>query len=171
VRPVQAEVLVPDQLSLEYVENVFFVSEESRAEGERLWGNRDHPPFVVDPSIFADFSVYQAATYNFPFLVSVILTDEHVERGNVQTPRHHKSQFRRINTRMIHVLAQVHALTGTKGRIIWLPTHETSSTIFAKPSRYYHWSSISIDRLPDGQCALEYRLGEVRWRTLHFEVI
>jgi hypothetical protein len=132
-RPVQAEVLIPDRLPLTYVKEIFFVSEASRDEAGRLWGSTaKHPSFTVDPAIFTDFSVYSAATYNFPFLISTLLTDQHVDRTNLSTARPHKNQFVRSSTHIIHLLSKVYALTGTKAEAIRLPTGDRSTTLFSK---------------------------------------
>ena len=49
---VQAEVLVPDLVELDFVKGVAFLSDASMKEAERLWGAAPHPPFKVIPKFF-----------------------------------------------------------------------------------------------------------------------
>lgn len=52
-QPVQAEVLVPDKISLKYVSKVVFVNKRNLKYARSIFGGLTHPPFVVDTQIFS----------------------------------------------------------------------------------------------------------------------
>ena len=130
----------------------------------------DHPPFNVSERIFADFSQSSAATHNYSFLKDCVLTDVAVDKSNCRTSFVGKSEFFRARSGTIWAVAKVHALgIGARGES-WTPAQESSTTTFEKKAEYFHWCHISLGKLPDSRCSLEYRLGGVRWRTIEFDV-
>ena len=167
-RPVQAEVLVPDRVDLEYVQEVAFVSRASLEEAERLWGPSSHPPFAVAPRCFEDISSGRNPVIGFAYLEGLLLTDELVDKSNAGAARAHKSHFVRRADARITALASVRALAGTQATVAFHPGGYVSTAEFERSAQYWHWPSVSMDPLPDGPCSVDYRLGNVRWATVEF---
>lgn len=170
VRPVQAEVLIPDQVSLDYVLEVAFVSEASLEEGIRLWGPLPHPPFKVAPHYFADVPHVYASriVLNFAHLLTLLLTDEPIDSSTVRTVRTHRSQFRRQPDGDIIAVAKVRVTTGARSNITWNPGAHSVEGEFERSGEYFQWAKIQESRLPDGHCSVEYRLNGIRWATVAF---
>jgi hypothetical protein len=168
VRPVQAEVLVPDRINLSDVLKVCFVSQASLEEGQRMWGNHQSPAFSVEPRCFSDTP--PSIGLNFSHLKSILMTDAKVDKDNVDDIPSGKNRFSRATCQRITVLASVHAIAGTQAQITWQPAGVVEQEEFEKSSEYWHWPSLPIRQLPDGKCSVEYRLGGIRWATLEFNV-
>lgn len=169
VRPVQAEVLVPKCIPLNYVTRIRFVSDASRDEAERLWGPSSHPQFEAYPLSFSDNP--SAVSLTFPFLKTILLTDQHVNASSLGRARTPNYRLRRSTCDRATLIAEVHAVAGLKAQITWKPIGATQTEEFEKTEDYWHWPSLSLSRLPDGPCSVDYRLGCVRWATLPFEVV
>jgi hypothetical protein len=167
VKPVQAEVLVPDRIPLSFVEKVSFVSEASLQEAERQW-NGQHPPFEVRRNHFADYPSPNP-TLNFPHLVKISLTSMKIDKSNASVAVQ-STHFRRRAVEQVTAIADVSVLAGSKGTFTWRPTGSESNTEFESTGGYWHWASISIDELPSGVCAVDYRISGIRWATLPFHV-
>jgi len=170
VLPVQAEVLVPGQIPLEYVLKVAFVSQASLMYAERLCNQLQHPPFVVDKQLFADFSIPTKWTVNFPHVVELILTDDNMDESVVHLTHSHKNIYSRLTSNHVTAVTAVQAAAGTKGKVRWLPVNSTVTTEFETSDQYHHWPHISLDRLPDGVCSVEYYLNGLLWTAVDFEV-
>ena len=170
VRPVQAEILVPGQIDIGSVLEVTFVSQASMEEGDRLWGNTPHPSFRIEPRHFADLPHLTKPSMGFPHVVTVLLTDEQVNTDNYRPSRIHKATFDKRSSRQVTALLNVRALAGTRATVTWSPGGDQNSTEFETSADYWHWPSIASTELPSGLCLMEYRLNDVRWVTLRFEV-
>lgn len=169
VRPVQAEVLVPNGIPLEYVREVAFVSEASLAEGERLWGPTGHPPFRVSPDIFSDAP--GDVTIGFPHVKRIVLTDTVIDKTSVDRDHAHMTRFDRHPGARVTAIASIQALAGTRAEVRWSPVGVQASTEFETSTDYLHWPHILLDQLQTGACSIEYRLNGVRWSTVEFEVV
>ena len=170
VRPVQAEVLVPTQIPLACVTEVTFVSQASQEEAERLWGPARHPPFRVEPCHFADLPHLPKPVIGFPYVASVLLTDEIVDQSNYMLPRVHKSAFHRQTNGRITVFVELSALAGTRATFTWNPGGYSDTTEFEQSTEYWHWASIAMESLPDGSCFIDYCLDGIRWTRVCFEL-
>ncbi|MBI3949354.1 MAG: DUF4433 domain-containing protein [Acidobacteria bacterium] len=168
-RPVQAEVLVPNQIPLDYVERVVFVSEASFMEGKRLWGLSTHPQFEVAPECFAD-NPGQPSPIGYAYLERLILTDVSVNENNVYQPFSPRLRFHRILGGRITAVAYLYAPAGTQARVRWDPIGLEVTTEFQTSSYYWHWPSISIDGLLDSECIVEYYINNILWIRLNFEL-
>lgn len=169
VRPVQAEILVPARVPLDQVREVGFVSRASLEEARRIWGNGPAPTFEVRPQYFSDTP--RRVSINFAYLDSILLTDAAIDEATVGQEQVPKVRFSRRSCERITVIANVLATAGIKARVIWNPVGLTQEEEFERTSRYWHWPSVAVRDLPDGRCSVEYRLGQVRWATLTFEVV
>lgn len=170
VRPVQAEVLVPDQIPFDFVSKVVFVSKASLTYAERLCNQLPHPPFTVDKQLFADFSISSKWTVDFPHVIELILTDGKIDESVVHLTHNHKNKYSRKNSSSVTAVTLVQAAAGTKAEVRWLPINMSATTEFATSDQYHHWPHISLDRLPDGVCSVEYYLNGVLWTAIDFEV-
>lgn len=169
VRPVQAEILVPDRIPLDHIREAGFVSQASLEEARRIWGNGPAPSFVLRPQYFSDSP--HRISINFPYLDRILLTDMAVDESSVKRDRAPKSRFSRRTCERITAVANVVATAGIKARVTWNPIDLSREEEFERSGDYWHWPSIPIRDLPNGLCSVEYRLGQVRWATLHFEVV
>jgi len=82
VKYVQAEVLVPNHIPLDYFKGIHFISEASLKLGEYLWEG-DHPPFIVNPRIFADY-INGSWKISNPYIEKVIIADKEITKNNVE---------------------------------------------------------------------------------------
>lgn len=169
VRPVQAEVLVPDRVPLAQVIKVGFVSQASLEEARRIWGNGPGPRFVLRPRYFSDNPT--RISINFPRLGNVLLTDVSIDGSSVGQAREAKVRFSRRGCAEITLIADVFATAGVKAQMAWNPIGLVQEEEFDQTSQYLQWTSIPIQSLPNGRCSVEYRLGLVRWASLEFEVV
>lgn len=169
VRPVQAEILVPDRVPLGQVQEVGFVSPASLEEARRIWGNAPSPMFAVRQKYFSD-SPY-GISINFPYLDSILLTDLAIDEESVKQEQVPKVRFCRRTCTQITLVAQVQATAGLRTSVTWNPAGLSQEEEFERTSRYWHWPSVPIRDLPVGRCSVDYRLGQIRWATLEFEVV
>ena len=169
VRPVQAEILVPDRIVLNQVREVGFVSQASLEEARRIWGPTSSPNFVCRPKYFSDQRDH--ISINFSYLKELVLTCDMIDESSVTYPRNPRLKFARSRCEWITAIAHLQATTGVNGRMKWGPKSISSQTEFPSlSSNWWHWDKIRTQDLPDGQCTVEYRLDGIRWATLYFEV-
>lgn len=166
--PVQAETLVPNQVGLEDVIKVGFVSQASLEEATRIWGSGPRPNFVLKPKYFSDTP--SGIYISFPFLRSILLTDEFVDKTTAPNIQTHQINFNRQNCERITLLANVQASAGIKGKVIWRPMGFEQEAEFEQSKAFWHWPSLSIGQFLDGPYSLDYYLGQTRWATINFEV-
>lgn len=169
--PVQAEVLVPDKIALQYVEEVAFVSSASRAHARRLWGARPHPEFTVKGQLFADSSGSSRQTIGFPYVMSIVLCDAKVDRDTAWERYSHKGTFSKSESDRITLVATVGAMAGTRAEVKWLGADTTHRAEFPKADDYRHCPHISLDTLSQGAYCVEYWLDRLCWASVGFEVI
>jgi len=169
VRYVQAEILVPPCIMLDYIKEVTFVSQASLQEAERLWGLSPHPPFRVDPSHFED--VPGSSVLNFPVLFEWLLTDESIDTSNARLPHTHKSHFIRLSEGVITALARCRVMTGTRASMEWNPGRHVTEYEFTNSNVFWYWHRFRLDHLPDGTCSATFYLNNIRWSTLEFELV
>jgi hypothetical protein len=170
-RPVQAEILVPNRIGLQIVPEVCFLSSASMEEAERLWGRTQHPPFRVDPRLFSDWPQAERPIVTFPHLITFLLTDQPADESNADQVTEPQWQFQRRPGTRITAVACVRASAGSKAKLTWNPGGQTEATEFPTSNEYYHWSTIGPEQLQEGICSVEYRLGNVRWATMRFELV
>jgi len=171
VTPVQAEVLVPDRIALEKVEAVCFVSKASQLEGELVWGSSAHPPFKVDPRVFADITRGRKWAVQFSYVEVCILTDQRVSNQNYETTFRHTTCFRRSQHDRITLVATVMPVGGTKIEVEWCEDGPTSTEEFATAGRWCYWPHAPLDRLPDGDCCVRVYLDEVRRASRTYTIV
>jgi hypothetical protein len=169
--PIQAEVLIPGKVSLGDVKEVVFVSDASLQEGERVWGVHPlRPPFRVAPRYFYDSSRQETSGLEFPHLISFGLTNESIDKSTVRSFRTYYSRFRRQRNGRVTAVAKIYALAGTQARVTWNPGRTSKVQEFDISQEYWHWPSIPMILLPNGPCSVEYRLNEVCWATMGFQL-
>ncbi|MEW6376636.1 MAG: DarT ssDNA thymidine ADP-ribosyltransferase family protein, partial [Thermodesulfobacteriota bacterium] len=165
-RNVQAECLVPDQIPLKYVKGISFISEASLREGQRLWGEANHPTFRVERDLF---SIGFALVNDFK-LTSQQITNENVGTLQLQDERNFS---KRLCSR-VTLLANIYATACSQAKIVWLDNEgniiSEDKTDFEKVSTYWHWPSLQIVNLNEGNYSVEYYLNDIRWFKAHFTV-
>src|SRR5712691_10877424 len=71
-RHVQAELLVPDRIPLDYMSRVYFVSNASKKYAEQICGELPHPKFEVNERFFSDSPRSPYGTTSFPYVLELI---------------------------------------------------------------------------------------------------
>jgi hypothetical protein len=165
-RNVQAEVLVPDEIPLDYIEGITFISRASLGEGERLWGNGRHPPFKVARDLFHE---------GFPYVEDALLTSQEVNKDNVGVTKFiNKYEFILEQDSKATLLVNLKTVPGLQARILWTTsegkTISEDNTEFEKRGGYWHWPSVEVEKLGAGNHFVEYYLGGVRWIRIPFKV-
>lgn len=165
-RNVQAEVLVPDEIPLDYIESIAFISKASLEEGERLWGNKRHHPFEVDKDLFHQ---------GFPYVADALLTSQEVSKDNVgKTEFINGREFIVERDSKVTLLVNLKAVPGLQAKILWTTSDGKmileDNTEFEKGSSYWHWSDIEIRELSAGSYFAEYHLGDTSWVKIPFKV-
>lgn len=175
-RHVQAEILVPDRIPLDYVSSINFVSNASKTYAERLCALLPHPPFRVNERLFSDSPRSPQGTTNFPYVMELVLTDTKFDKNMVYSSHIHKNRFSR-NDGTATLVAKVRAMAGTKARVLFGPTGNVrsngkviSTTEFDISTQYYHWHPILLNNLPNGLYSLEYYLSDLCWASTDFEL-
>lgn len=164
---VQAECLVPNEIPLEYLRGVSFISSASLSEGERLWGRANHPPFDVSENLFHR---------GFPLTESYLLTSREVTKENVDIFQFQDEKgFYSKLTREITLIVYLQATAGSQAKAIWYDgdnvTISEDETEFERESGYWHhWPSLGIVGLEEGDYSVEYYLNGTRWFKTYFEI-
>lgn len=172
VQPVQAEVLIPDQVPLEYISKIVFVSKASLMYAERLCKGLAHPPFSVDSQVFANFEFRMSKwKVDFSHVTELILTDSKIDKNVVQSSYIHKNKFSKAICNTVTALVSVQTAAGTKAEIRWHPIGISESIKFETSNRYFHWSDIELNGLSNGVYTVEYILNDQRWAAIDFEVL
>lgn len=165
-RNIQAECLVPNEIPLEHINRIAFISKASLREGERIWGNKNHPPFIVDKRLFHS---------GFPLVNDFLFTSETVTRQNVKKVSFsEQSSFSKKTNSQITLLTKLYATPGTKTKIVWLDEQGNSISQdeieFEKPNRYRLWKSLDLRQVKEGFYAFDCYLNDTRWFRAHFEI-
>lgn len=163
-RNVQAEVLVPHEIPLQYIKEIAFISEGSLKEGEYLWGDIPHPPFRVVKGFFS---------WGIPYLESAVLTDEEVDRDKLEKSFPDKRVFRIRQGLRIFLLLRLYATANLKGRLIWGSLRERDilkkeEVEFEKHGMWWCWSALPVENLRPGRYKVEFKLGDIHWITIPF---
>ena len=174
--PVQAEVLMPDQIPLDYVTKIAFVSNASLQFADALCKLQNHPPFVVQEHPFTDIDISTSTArkwiIDFPHLLDLTLAGPKFDQNMVNLSK--KNIFSRVAEQDISLLAQVKAKPGIRAKIHWHPIDKIEeSESFPRAETYGLQCSISVKELPAGPCAVEFFLGGIRWirwGLVHFEM-
>jgi len=166
----QAEVLVPSYIGLDSIRRVAFVSNVSRREGLRLWGNNSHPEFVVDRVPFANYP-NSPDSIDFSHVSEVYLLDSEVTKETAQQVPPVRNRFKKRPKGVITALIEARALEGTKGRVKWNPVDVEDETDFGGSNNWLWWPSISMSKLPVGHCSIEIWLNDVKWSVTPFEMV
>lgn len=171
VRPVQAEVLIPDQIPLEYISKVVFVSKASLMYTERLCKGLVHPPFSVNSQVFADFE-FRISKWkvDFSHVTDLIITDSKIDENVIHLPHAQKNKFSKKESDRVTAIASVQANTGTKAEVRWLPINLVETTTFDTSDHYFHWPHLETKKLPNGVYSVEYLLNGLHWAATDFEI-
>jgi len=165
-RNVQAECLVPNEIPLKYVQSISFISKASLKEGERIWKNIDHPSFNVNESLFYS---------GFPIVYDFLLTSKEVTGENVKSQKFEDSRvFFKKQDLQVTLLVNLYTTSGTQAKVVWCDSNSNQisevKTEFEKESGYWHWPSLEIINLKEGNYSVEYYLKDIRWFKAHFQI-
>lgn len=170
VKPVQAEVLVPDKIALDCVKKVVFISEASCAEGERLWGSLGHPLFKVEPEYFTD-GYQRNKSVAFAYVDRLMLTDGEFDKETIDRPHEHCARFARNSTEYITAVVRTQAISGTQIRLTTEPTGLDIGQKEYSRGSYTNYARVRTDDLLDGGNSIVCYLNDIRWAQIDFEII
>lgn len=164
VKFVQAEVLVPHHIPVEYFKKIHFISEASLMLGEYLWSD-SHPSFTVTPEIFADYHGCNWVTIN-PYLDKIIITHEEITKDNVENDHSDVKNIKR--NKKFWMKIYLFATAGTKVRVILkdLDNHilKEVEMEFEKESNWCWFPNFLIPaEYPYDELILEITLDEILW--------
>ncbi|PIZ18565.1 MAG: hypothetical protein COY50_14695 [Deltaproteobacteria bacterium CG_4_10_14_0_8_um_filter_43_12] len=164
-RNVQAECLTPQEVSIDKILSINFISKASLEEGNRLWGNKPHPPFKIDKRLFHD---------GFPVVNSATLTSSNVSKDNINSEHFkHEDNFL-VGVQRITLLISIKATPELEAKAIWFLENgdkiDESTTIFENQATYWHWPTINSVNLNCGQYSVEYYVGNIRWVRIPFVI-
>jgi hypothetical protein len=172
LRPVQAEVLVPDSIPFAYVSEVAFVSNASMNYAQDLCKSFAHPTFSVKAQMFTDSPRALQTAINFAYVKEFVLTDPKNVSHMVYLK---KNKYSKAADDHVKVVAKVSALSGAEGRVLLCSNSSKVEVVaereFPRQSEYPHMCDISLNRLPVGRYFVKYFLGDVCWSMSNFEVV
>ncbi|RKY81849.1 hypothetical protein DRQ11_14950 [candidate division KSB1 bacterium] len=164
IKYVQAEVLVPHHIPVEYFKKIHFISEASLRLGEYLWSG-NHPIFTVTPEVFADYHGHSWAIIN-PYLDKIIITDEEITKDNVENA--HPDVGNIMRDKRFWMKIYLFATAGTKARVILKDLHNNIikevETEFEKESNWWWFPNFRIPaEYPHAELILEITLDGILW--------
>lgn len=163
-RNVQAEVLIPTEISLGHIRQIVFISEASLQEGERLWGSKVHPSFKVDENLFHK---------GFPFVEKCILTSQRVTKDNCAVSFKEEGVFRQ--SQAITFLVKLYATAGAELKIYWINSERLivckNTYQFESQGHYCWWFLIEATKLMKGNYCVKCYLSDICWARIPFEVV
>ncbi|MBM4329944.1 MAG: DUF4433 domain-containing protein [Deltaproteobacteria bacterium] len=165
-RNVQAECLVPDGIPIEHIKEITFISQASQKEGIRLWRKRGHPTFNIDKNLFSS---------GFPLVDDFKLTPEEITKEKVNaTTFQDKTIFSKKSDNKITILLKIYVTACARAKFIWRNNIGNpilqENTEFERESRYWHWSSLDIEKLDIGSFSVQYYLNDTRWVETSFQI-
>jgi hypothetical protein len=179
---IQAECLVPDEIPLECIKSIVFISKASRKEGKRLWesGKSQNPNYPQQHKL--DFEVNEWYFYNllrkyynnlpFSLVDDFVLTPEKVNQEIVNSKKLNEFEDKREFSKSLHseitLLVKLYAKSGSKARVEWRDKSETVE--FDKEGGWWLWSKLDISRLNEGDYSVEFYLDDVRWFKAPFKI-
>ncbi len=162
-RYVQAEILVPDRIALEYVEKIAFVSQASLEHAARLCDSLDHPRFVVDPGLFTDSSGASSQSIGFPYVESLSLSGAGISQEHMVYLDRNIYSNRDDTPLTVDII--VRALAGTRLSLLLrsqthsspvpTPTCAMEEPPFLRKDRYALQKKLPLNELADGAYLVE----------------
>ncbi|SHF22183.1 protein of unknown function [Thermoanaerobacter uzonensis DSM 18761] len=113
---VQAEVLVPNHIPIEYFKKIHFISEASLKLGQYLWSGNSNI-FCINSEVFADYK-HDESEWSIinPYVKEVIVSYEEITRENARGK--HIDVGNVIQKRTFWMKIFLYAVTGSKVRLI-----------------------------------------------------
>ncbi|GHO72604.1 hypothetical protein KSD_03750 [Ktedonobacter sp. SOSP1-85] len=171
VYPVQAEILVPRKIPFEYIKNIVFVSKASLLCAEYLCGSLSHPLFVKDRSLFLEKPEPENAEMEFSYVDKLLLTDEEIDDIKPGASFKYKKKNFRSSSSRVTILTLLNLVADATIEVRWFPGGITEASEIRGSGSWYHWPHIILNKLPKGECSVEYYLNGVFWAADSFEVI
>ncbi len=164
---VQAEILVPDKISVKYFRSIAFISEASRLEAQRAWGDAPHPPFLVRPHLFDVLA--SKSPPRLPNLADLRITAVSLKGGQRWDPTREQLVIRRGEVKWLNVGARVYT-----------PEEKKACARLARSGREYvcqlkegqytdHYVRVEVSDL-FAEDRFEYYIGDAKWATVAITV-
>lgn len=177
VRPVQAEVLVPDSIPFSHITQIGFVSRASLLHAERLCISLQHPPFIIEEQLFTDSPQSPAGTIGFSFVDRLALSDTKIDRNMLYLNHSQKNIYSKKLLRSVYVPMAVRAVVGTHASIYLHPINRlkvTSDCIenieFSRAGQYFVQPGIELDSLTVSKYLIEIFLDKICRASVAFEL-
>jgi hypothetical protein len=166
-RAIQAEMLVPKRIPLNYVRQIAFISEASMDFATYLCRGLNHPKFAIVPPLFEDF---KSATPSPDFSwVGKFWASPSVNRRDLaSSPR--QLIFSR-HAPAPTVIAEVNVQTGDKSKVLFDNHPLIFANEYSRQGHFYNLSKLPIDRMADGSHTVTYVLNDQRWAVTEFQIV
>lgn len=162
---VQAEVLIPHQIPLNYFKKIHFISKASLQLGLYLWEEMTSL-FTVSPKVFADYDHTRGWVIINPYVENVVITLEEITKENVNS-NHPEAKYITIGKKF-WIKVSLFATAGSKAKVILRDL--TSNIIdqkeieFETESEWWWFPSFQIpERYYQSEIILEIILDEILW--------
>jgi hypothetical protein len=169
----QAEVLVPDNISAEYIDHIAFMSTASLEEGQRRWSSKEKPEFRVNPTLLSLHP--RSPTPEYSYVEEFYLFAGDADENSVLLKQKTQTTFSKDNLSQISCAAHLQASAGDKAQIVWKKTSsETlkhSEIEFETRDFYYIGGTINVSGFLVGGYLVEFYLRGIKWTQIEFEVL
>jgi hypothetical protein len=181
-RSIQAEVLIPRQVPLSFVQRIVFVSQASMGEAQRLCHHLAHPPFQVDKRLFADSPGAPQGHILFPYVEHLhFFAEAHPVSSMLYLDQEVKNIYSRSAHQLLRVVLTVRLIPGTEITLtlyrqdqpgqgpVWEQQQPPSFVLNFR--RFYQMNyTISTKELQPGRYLLECYLDKVRRASYLFDL-
>ncbi|WP_176728926.1 DarT ssDNA thymidine ADP-ribosyltransferase family protein [Thermogemmatispora onikobensis] len=173
-RFVQAEVLIPWQVPLRFVQRIAFVSQANVEEAQRLCYRLTHPPFEVDKRLFTDSRGEPPENIHFPYVEHLHFFDEghpassmlYLDQGAMNIYSRSEHPFLRValTLRLIlgtEIYLRLYSLDHPTEALVW-EQHEPSDPILYPKPFHIRTYNIPTEKLTPGRYLFECYLDKIR---------
>ncbi len=177
-RYVQAEILVPESIALQFISKIAFVSEASMQHAARICVAESEILLSVEETLFTDSPKALKEAIGFSYVIKYMLTDTNIDKNVLYLPHiQNKNIFSKSRDRFVVLTTLVKAIAGAKAKIFLSALSDSKNTKrlvdvaeFETSNRYRHQHQISLSDLSIGAYLLEYYLNDLCWASVSLEV-
>ena len=177
-RYVQAEILVPESIALQFISKIAFVGEASMQHATRICETDSNTLFSVEETLFTDAPKALKEAIGFSYVIKCVLTDTNIDKNVLYLPHiQNKNIFSKSRDRFVVLTTLVKVIAGAKARIFLSTLSGGKNTKqlvdtaeFETSNQYRHQHQISLSDLSIGAYLLEYYLNDLCWALISLEV-
>jgi hypothetical protein len=164
VKYVQAEVLVPNSISLNMINAIHHISIVSKQFGEQLFTK--HNLLLINKKTFSDIDYSNKWTIEYAHPQKCIISNIPVNKDNVDKINDSDYYIRKGNP--FWVIVHLYAIAGTRARIELNPEGQTEETIFVSTNNWSWWPKFTAPNI--GNIELNLFVNDIIWLKKKLEV-